>query len=515
MCTQRYCQNLSYTKWVIRGFVAGVSVIAAASTWALTPTLVLHPPKTSTTLATSTAPAASLASSGKGTSSVVVGGTPTASSPVYSPGLVGASVESSPAKPPKTIAPASPTVPTAVSPVQPAVAVLPLSTELGALVKTLEVQAAEPYSSPDTANLPKYEPRQVVLSWAADQQGQVLVQLGASKGRLLKITPLSSLGLTVAVLEFDTQAQADLALSDFLSATPNITSAKLTRAYNMQAGAAGPALPALGARQYALGILKAINKSKLASPIVVGMVDTEIAAPDLLSTASIKTRRLFADTDKPASTEHGSAVAAILASKSTETGFHGLAQGVHLRAAGVMREVAPGVNATNTLMVVQAIDWLVSENAQVINLSLGSAYDAVMASVVSKAVSAGVVLVAAAGNGGSAAAPSYPAAYPGVIAVTAIDANKQLYTRANRGDYISIAAPGVDVWVPVGKGRYMSGTSFAAPFVAAAIAQKMAQSPKVKNVQTAPNLLKTLCSNALALSAQNPSPEFGCGLVQL
>lgn len=250
-------------------------------------------------------------------------------------------------------------------------------------------------------------------------------------------------------------------------------------------------------------------------PVVLGMVDTEIAAPQLLATSSIKVRRFFANTDKPASADHGSAVAAIIASKSLASGFHGLAQGVHLRSAGVMREVAAGVSATNTVLVAQAIDWLMSENTQVINLSLGSAPDAVMAAVVSKAVSAGVVLVAAAGNGGGAAAPSYPAAYPGVIAVTAIDANKQLYTRANHGSYIAISAPGVDVWVPVGKGKYMSGTSFAAPFVTAAIAQMLAQNPQPKGSQITQKLIKTLCSTSLPLSKQNPSSEFGCGLMQL
>jgi subtilisin family serine protease len=68
------------------------------------------------------------------------------------------------------------------------------------------------------------------------------------------------------------------------------------------------------------------------------------------------------------------------------------------------------------------------------------------------------------GNGGKEA-PAYPAAHPDVIAVTAIDADARIYKKANRGEYIDLAAPGVDVWAAKagGGGSYRSGTSFAVP----------------------------------------------------
>ena len=388
-----------------------------------------------------------------------------------------------------------------------------LSIDLGALIKAVQGGNEEKYASPDTTKLPQYEPRQILLSWQSEQpaqQEQVQALLVASGGKVLSQSNLLNLGISIAAVIFDTQAQADQALVALQAASPKVTVDRHAIAYPMQtsAGAKG--------KQYALELLKAQTpaQTRVQTAVVVGVIDTELANADGLATASFKAKRMFADSDKPASTDHGSGVAAILAAKS-DAGFSGLAQGVHLRAAGVMREVSPGVNATNTLLVAQALDWLVSENAQVINLSLGSAPDAVLAAAINKATAQGVVLVAAAGNGGSAAAPSYPAAYPGVIAVTAIDANKQLYTRANRGAYVALAAPGVDVWVPVGKGKYMSGTSFAAPFVAAAIAQKLAANPLPKTPQATQTLIKILCADALPLSATNPSPEFGCGLMQL
>src|SRR3546814_20736826 len=57
-----------------------------------------------------------------------------------------------------------------------------------------------------------------------------------------------------------------------------------------------------------------------------------------------------------------------------------------------------------------------------------------------------MLLVAAAGNEGPHAAPVFPAGYPSVLAVTAVDASLQPYRHANRGDYIDLAAPGVDFW---------------------------------------------------------------------
>ena len=388
-----------------------------------------------------------------------------------------------------------------------------ISLDLGTIVRAVQALNDDKYSSPDTANLPQYEPRQIIVSWQAEQQAQAQSLLAASGGQLLNQVTLPNLGLGVAVLTFSVQAQADAALAQLQTATPPITADKHAIAYPMQAAATSTG------KQYALELIRVQTpaQTRVQSAVVLGFIDTEIASAESLATASFKAKRIFSDTDKPAPTDHGSGVAAILAGKN-DAGFQGLAQGVNLRAAGVMREVAPGINATNTLLVAQALDWLISENVQVVNLSLGSAPDAVLAAVVSKANALGVVLVAAAGNGGSAAAPSYPAAYPGVIAVTAVDANKQLYTRANRGPYVALAAPGVDVWVPVGaagKGKYMSGTSFAAPFVAAAIAQKLAASPVAKGPQTTSTVIKNLCGTALPLGPTNPSPEFGCGLMQL
>src|SRR5262249_58302580 len=84
----------------------------------------------------------------------------------------------------------------------------------------------------------------------------------------------------------------------------------------------------------------------------------------------------------------------------------------------------------------------------------------------------GVVFAAAAGNGGPFALPSSPAAYPEVIAVTAVDRNLVGYRHATRGPHIDLAAPGVDIWTALPDKREgpQTGTSFAVPYVTAAAA---------------------------------------------
>jgi subtilisin family serine protease len=87
-----------------------------------------------------------------------------------------------------------------------------------------------------------------------------------------------------------------------------------------------------------------------------------------------------------------------------------------------------------------------------------------------------LVMIAAAGNWGRDDKPAFPAAYKQVVAVTAVGSYHDIYQRANRGDYIDFAAPGVRMLTaaPGGGTAYQSGTSFATPFLTALIALEVA-----------------------------------------
>ena len=88
-------------------------------------------------------------------------------------------------------------------------------------------------------------------------------------------------------------------------------------------------------------------------------------------------------------------------------------------------------------------------------------------------------MIAAAGNDGPRAEPAYPAAYDSVIAVTAVDRSGTIYRRAIRGAHVDLAAQGVEVWTAASvKGaRWKTGTSFAAPYVTAAVALWLQHDP--------------------------------------
>lgn len=161
--------------------------------------------------------------------------------------------------------------------------------------------------------------------------------------------------------------------------------------------------------------------------------------------------------------------------------------------------------------LVRALDLLAAREVQLINLSLAGPPNRLLEQVVKKAGERGIILVAAAGNGGPRAEPVYPAAYEEVIAVTATDKSKRPYRRAGRGDHIDFAAPGVAVWTAasITGARPKTGTSFAAPFVTAAVALMKASEPKL-----GPALIRErLAGNVEDLGDPGKDPVFGWGLL--
>ena len=122
------------------------------------------------------------------------------------------------------------------------------------------------------------------------------------------------------------------------------------------------------------------------------------------------------------------------------------------------------------------------------------------------------MLVAAAGNNGPSAPPAYPAAYRDVIAVTAVDQDGTIFQEANRGDYIAFAAPGVRIWSPGGGsfGQYLSGTSFATPFVAAMAALTVAH----EGSSDPDAVRQALVAHAQHLGPPGKNPIYGYGLLK-
>jgi hypothetical protein len=162
----------------------------------------------------------------------------------------------------------------------------------------------------------------------------------------------------------------------------------------------------------------------------------------------------------------------------------------------------------------QALDFAIQHNAAIINLSLGGPAgpeEKLLKQILDVATSRGIVVVAAAGNNGPRGQPGFPAALPSVIAVTAVDAKEQLYPYATQGDFVDLAAPGVEIvsTSPGSKFLVSSGTSLAAAFVTGAAALVLQEKPHLS-----PQAVQTLLERtAKDLGPPGKDRQFGSGLV--
>ncbi|PZU08440.1 MAG: peptidase S8 [Sphingobium sp.] len=153
---------------------------------------------------------------------------------------------------------------------------------------------------------------------------------------------------------------------------------------------------------------------------------------------------------------------------------HGSATASLLVAAGIRRILVADVYGAdpaggNALAVARALDWLTGAGVRVISISLVGPDNPLIGRAVAAARRRGTVVVAAVGNDGPAAPPAYPASYPGVLAVTAVDGRNRALIEAGRALHLDYAAPGADMAASDARGRWrqVRGTSYAVPLVAA------------------------------------------------
>ncbi|KJS02036.1 MAG: hypothetical protein VR68_03985, partial [Peptococcaceae bacterium BRH_c4a] len=201
---------------------------------------------------------------------------------------------------------------------------------------------------------------------------------------------------------------------------------------------------------------------------------------------------------------HGTHGAGIIAALANGKGTIGVASGSALYSAKVL----DGAGAGTYSQVIAAVDWAIEHNMDIICMSLGGEqYSRALEQAMQKAYDSGILLVAAAGNGGEIL---YPAKYAPVIAVGAVDRNRQRASFSSTGPELEIMAPGVgiDSTLPGNKYGTMSGTSAAAPHIAGAAALIWSYRPELTNIQIR-DLLK---ANALPLGSP---AEYGYGLVDL
>ncbi len=274
---------------------------------------------------------------------------------------------------------------------------------------------------------------------------------------------------------------------------------------------AGVSGPCVGDKCYARSVIGWKDKfADCARGIKVGVIDTDadLRHPTFAG-QKISTKAFLAEGKQSSPEGHGTGVLALLAGRP-DSDTPGLIPEAQFFLANIFFTDGNGETITDTVSLLKSLDWMSASEARVINMSFSGPEDELVQVRLKTMRRRGFVFAAAAGNEGPASAPVYPAAYPEVVAVTAVAKDRRIYPSANRGSYIDVAAPGVRIWTAMPEARegYRTGTSFAAPFVTAVLAL---QRP---DVMAAPKDELLDHMNVVKLGSQERGPVYGRGLLQ-
>ncbi len=304
---------------------------------------------------------------------------------------------------------------------------------------------------------------------------------------------LHALGKTMLTLRNVSGRPLAEALADFRSLNPQVA-ADYNHLYRWSSDATidGAAVPAA-----------ARDDSPDESSLRIGLIDSDVMPSHSALQQLALVRRDFAVHEGERPQTHGTAVTSLIAQHSG-IGAQVYSASVFFQSPGM----APGASAES---LVAALDWLVSENVDVINMSLAGPGNVLLEAAVTGLTERGELLVAAVGNNGPRGEPQYPAAYDGVIGVTAVDRDHRIFRYANRGPHVDYAAIGVNVKIAdstTGGWRIESGTSMAAPRVAVIVAQTVRAGGVARDAVNS-----WLMAEAQDLGRRGHDPVFGHGLI--
>jgi hypothetical protein len=258
--------------------------------------------------------------------------------------------------------------------------------------------------------------------------------------------------------------------------------------------------------QYAVAELRLPEAHKLAdgANVTIAVIDSgiDVKHPELANSIADSFDALGS---KEGPHVHGTGVAGAIVSHARLMGSAPAARILAIRAFG---KVSSGAESTS-FVILRGLDYAASHGAQIVNMSFAGPKDALIERGIAALAAKGIVMVAAAGNAGAKSPPLYPAANANVIAISATDAQDRLFTASNRGGYIAVAAPGVDVFLPAPDEKYQitSGTSFSAAYVSGLAGLMLERNPALKPEELRAILMKT----ARDLGSPGRDDLFGAG----
>ncbi len=357
----------------------------------------------------------------------------------------------------------------------------------------------------------RFRPDEILVVFRGDADAQEIKAFARrEKLDLMQTRDLNLIGRRV--LRFRIAGQRPVArVLRALAREPQVAWAQPNYVFALQEDAARPA-PAPVAEapppSYASALLRLAQAHRLATGrgVRVAVIDLQIDAdhPEISGAVAGRFDALEGAEGgtKAEPQKHGTGMASAIAGHKRIDGVAPQAQILAVRAFG------DGDRASG-LDVLAGLDWAAAQKAQVINMSFAGPEDPLLAEMLAAAARRGIALIAAAGNDGPRSPPLYPAADPNVIAVSAVDEQENPYAMANRGAYVALAAPGVDVLVAAPRGGYglSTGTSVACAEVSGVAALALEEHPGLDG----PGLRRLLQASAKRL-ARDPDAGAGAGL---
>jgi type VII secretion-associated serine protease mycosin len=259
--------------------------------------------------------------------------------------------------------------------------------------------------------------------------------------------------------------------------------------------------------------------------VTVAVIDSGVNAsiPDLrdavLPGTDMRTSGLQVSTggdgrqDHDVNEGHGTAMASLIASRGTHSGFYGIAP---------KAKILPIYSNVTEQVISPAIRYAVDHGAKVISISMGTDSNYYpyhcppqLLEALKYADAKDVLVVAAAGNEGDFAnGPEYPGSCPGVLAVGAIGPQSQPWEHTQRQDYVTVAAPGADVG-GIGKNGHVyssgEGTSQATALTSGAAALLRSRFPNMK----ARRVVQILTNTAKDFGKPGKDDQLGYGVISI
>ncbi|WP_164658161.1 S8 family serine peptidase [Tropicibacter sp. Alg240-R139] len=288
-----------------------------------------------------------------------------------------------------------------------------------------------------------------------------------------------------------------------LEASAAVVNAQPNYLYVLQQSDSSTKLPQFGNDKVGLSEAHARTKGRNTR---IAVIDTAVdGTHSELSNTRISS---FDVTDEGGNIDpHGTSIAGILAADAKLTGVAPAAEIVSIAA---FSKDAAGKTVGNTWTILEATNVAHKQNVDILNMSFAGPADPLLKDAMEGAKKRNILPVAAAGNDGPEAAALFPAGYETVVSVTATDTENQIYSQANTGDHVDIAAPGVGLLV-LGRGsgfRTSSGTSLATAYISGIAALTLSANPQADYA----TLRALLENSATDLGKPGKDSVFGAGI---